>query len=51
MTESIIYYADEIRRIIEDCEYVQRNGGSGYEKEQAKMSAYNAILELIKGEE
>ena len=47
--ESIRFCADEIAEIISDAEWVQKNGGSDYEKKSAKISAYDSIIELIRG--
>ena len=36
-----------IRQIIRDCEDIQESGESTYSKEQAKVHAYNEIVEVI----
>ncbi len=41
---------EELKRIVLDCEWMQIHGKSGYEKEQAKISAYNNILDLMMGD-
>lgn len=50
MKEKIIFNADLIRQIIEDTEYIQRSGESEYTKKQAKITAYNEIVELLNGD-
>ena len=50
MTEKIKWYAEEIAKIIEDCEAVQDSRESDYTKEQAKINAYYSIVELIGGD-
>lgn len=37
----------EINRIIEECEELQRSNESSFTKEQAKISAYNEIKEVL----
>ena len=37
----------EINRIIEECEDLQRSNESSFTKEQAKISAYNEIKEVL----
>lgn len=37
----------EIKEIIKECEEIQDSEESGYTKEQAKLSAYNSIKELL----
>lgn len=49
-SEAIAYNAEEIKQIIENTEYIQRSNESRYTKEQSKVSAYEAIVELLKGE-
>lgn len=51
MTEKIKRYAEEIARIIEDCEAVQDSNESDYTKEQAMLQAYEDIVELVGGAE
>ena len=41
------YIQEEIERIIKDCESVQKSHTSEYTKEQAKVSSYNEIRELL----
>lgn len=41
--------AEEIARIIKDCTWIQNSNESDYTKEQAKISAYNEITDLIAG--
>lgn len=41
------YLEKEIEKIINDCEEIQKSGESTYTKEQAKLSAYNNIKELL----
>ena len=41
----------QIRQEIEDCEAVQNSNESDYTKEQAKISAYENIREIICGRE
>ncbi len=36
-----------IKQIVLDCEEVQQSNESTYTKEQAKVSAYNAIAEVL----
>lgn len=50
IAESIRFNADEIAMIMDDAEWVQRNGTSEYQKESAQRSAYDRIAELIFGE-
>lgn len=38
---------EDIMQIIQDCEDIQESNESSYTKEQAKISAYNEIKELI----
>ena len=42
---------DRIRQEIADCEYIQSTNESDYTKEQAKLSAYEHIREIIYGKE
>jgi flagellar biosynthesis chaperone FliJ len=42
---------DQIRQEIEDCEAVQNSNESDYTKEQAKLSAYEHIREIVCGKE
>lgn len=37
----------EIKEIIKECEELQESNESSYTKEQAKISAYNSIKELL----
>jgi len=39
---------EEIKEIIEDCESVQESQESAYTKEQARLSAYDRIKEVLK---
>lgn len=48
---AVKFYADEISRIIEDCEYIQEGSDSRYTKETAKIHAYDSILELFKADD
>jgi hypothetical protein len=41
---------EEIRRIVFECEGMQQSNESRYTKEQAKLSAYEKIAKLMKGE-
>jgi hypothetical protein len=50
IAESIRFNADEIAMIMDDAEWVQKNGTSEYQKECAQRSAYEHIAELIFGE-
>lgn len=36
-----------IKQIVSDCEEIQQSNESNYTKEQAKISAYNAIAEAL----
>lgn len=45
--DGIVLNAMEIAREIEDAEYIQAHGGSEHEKESARRSAYDRILDLI----
>lgn len=48
LTEAIVFNAREIAQAIDDCEYVQKDDTeSRYTQEQAKVTAYNHIIELI----
>lgn len=38
---------DRINEIVEDCEEIQRSNESQYTKEQAKISAYDEIAEVL----
>ena len=49
ITEAIIFNANEIAQAIDDCEYVQKDGVSKHTKEQAKITTYEDIIELIVG--
>lgn len=40
---------EEIKEIIEDCEIVQESQESAYTKEQARLSAYERIKEIVGG--
>jgi len=44
-------YIDQIRKEIEDCDCIQNSNESDYTKEQAKLSAYEHIREIICGKE
>lgn len=50
MREKIIFNAKQIAQIITDTEEIQTSYESQYTKEQAKVWAYNKILELVKTE-
>jgi len=50
IAESIRFNADEIAMILDDAEWVQKNGTSEYQKECAQRSAYEHISDLIFGE-
>lgn len=50
MREKIIFNAEQIAQIIADTEEIQTSNESAYTKEQAKVWAYNKILELVKTE-
>ena len=50
MREKIIFNAEQIAQIIADTEETQASNESAYTKEQAKVWAYNKILELVKTE-
>ena len=41
------HYIVRILKIVDDCETIQRGNDSDYKKEQAKVSAYNEIAELL----
>lgn len=41
------WYMQKIVDIMRNCEEIQSSGESMYTKEQAKVSAYNEILEII----
>lgn len=41
----------QIWQEIEDCEYIQNTNESDYTKEQAKLSAYEHIREIVCGKE
>ena len=49
LQEAIIFNAREIAQEIDDCEYVQKDGVSKHTKEQAKLTTYDDIVELIVG--
>ena len=49
ITEAIVFNAREIAQAIDDCEYVQKDGVSKHTKEQAKITTYEDIIELIVG--
>lgn len=38
---------DEINEIVGNCEEVQKSNESAYTKEQAKLSAYDQIAEIL----
>lgn len=40
---------EQIGKIIDDCEEIQKSQESSYTKEQAKITAYNEIKELFYG--
>lgn len=48
---SIEFNSREIAEIISDASAIQNSNESAYTKEQAKLSAYDAIVELIGGDE
>lgn len=41
------HYIVQILKIVDDCEAVQKSNESEHKKEQAKVSAYNEIAELL----
>ena len=41
------YMLGEVVKIIEDCEEMQQSNESAYKKEQAKVSSYEEIKELL----
>ena len=45
------YMLGEVVKIIEDCEEMQQSNESAYKKEQAKVSSYEEIRELLGKEE
>lgn len=45
------YMLREVMKIIEDCEEMQQSNESAYKKEQAKVSSYEEIRELLGKEE
>lgn len=47
MRERIIFNAELIEQIIAETEELQTSNESAYTKEQAKVWAYNKILELV----
>ena len=49
MEELIKSYAELIKQIIEDTEYIQNSYESDYTKERSKVNAYEEIVRLIKG--
>ena len=49
MREKIIFNAELIEQIIAETEELQTSNESAYTKEQAKVWAYNKILELVSG--
>lgn len=49
MINKIIFNAEQIAQIIADTEETQASNESAYTKEQAKITAYNQIMELIRG--
>lgn len=50
LTEAIVFNAREIAQEIDDCEYVQKDDTeSRYTQKQAKVTAYDHIIELIVG--
>lgn len=48
MRDRIIFNAEQIAQIIADTEEIQASNESAYTKSQAKITAYNQIMELIK---
>ena len=40
---------EQIGKILDDCEEIQKSQESSYTKEQAKITAYNEIKELFYG--
>lgn len=48
MTIAISFNSEEIARELMDAEYIQNSNESAFTKEQAKLTAYNHIMELIK---
>ena len=51
MEDKIRRYAEEIARIIDDCEELQDSYESEYTKKQAMLQAYEDIVELVGGAE
>lgn len=51
MTQGIILRGrlEQIGKILDDCEEIQKSQESSYTKEQAKITAYNEIKELFYG--
>lgn len=47
MRERIVFNAELIEQIITETEETQASNESAYTKEQAKVWAYNKILELV----
>jgi len=41
-------YIVRILKIVDDCEAIQKGNDSDYTKEQAKVSAYNEIAEMLR---
>ena len=39
---------EEVRTIISDCEDIQKSNESQYTKEQAKISAYDDIIKILR---
>ncbi len=48
MTIAISFNSEEIARELMDAEAIQDSNESAFTKEQAKLTAYNHIMELIK---
>jgi hypothetical protein len=48
MTVAISFNSEEIARELMDAEAIQEGNESQYTKEQAKLTAYNHIIELVK---
>ena len=48
MTVAISFNSEEIARELMDAEAIQESNESQYTKEQAKLTAYNHIIELVK---
>ena len=48
--DPLIAYSSAIYKIISDTEKIQGSNESDYTKEQAKIHAYDEIVELLKGD-